>query len=285
MLTFRSRSFRAKLALAAGVAILAWGGSQALRAAAPYDPALFSGLKWRMLGPFRGGRVDAVTGVPGRPNEFYHGRRERRRLEDRGCRPRLGAGVRRAADRLDWRHRGGRLGAKHDLRRQRRVDAPRLHGLRQRDVQVDRCRRDVDAHRPGEHPAHRTRGGRSQEPERRVRRGHRTPLRCSSRSRRLQDDRRRPNVDEVALQERFGRRVRRHHRSDELSGGLRVALEHAAANLVHVPAEQRTRRRDLQVRRRRREVDGAEEWASGRVYRQGRPWRVSEQPAAHLRAD
>src|ERR1051325_6301624 len=26
-----------------------------------------------MLGPFRGGRVDAVSGVPGRPNEFYFG--------------------------------------------------------------------------------------------------------------------------------------------------------------------------------------------------------------------
>jgi photosystem II stability/assembly factor-like uncharacterized protein len=34
---------------------------------------LFSGLRWRMLGPFRGGRVDAVSGVPGRPNEFYFG--------------------------------------------------------------------------------------------------------------------------------------------------------------------------------------------------------------------
>ena len=26
-----------------------------------------------MLGPFRGGRVDAVSGVPGRPNIFYMG--------------------------------------------------------------------------------------------------------------------------------------------------------------------------------------------------------------------
>jgi photosystem II stability/assembly factor-like uncharacterized protein len=43
------------------------------RAAAPYSPALYSGLRWRMLGPFRGGRVDAVSGVPGRPNEFYFG--------------------------------------------------------------------------------------------------------------------------------------------------------------------------------------------------------------------
>jgi photosystem II stability/assembly factor-like uncharacterized protein len=34
---------------------------------------LTSGLRWRMLGPFRGGRVDAATGVPGRPNEFYFG--------------------------------------------------------------------------------------------------------------------------------------------------------------------------------------------------------------------
>ncbi|HET7025385.1 MAG TPA: hypothetical protein VFI39_09300 [Gemmatimonadales bacterium] len=39
----------------------------------PVDPALFSGLDWRMLGPFRGGRTDAVSGVPGRPDEFYFG--------------------------------------------------------------------------------------------------------------------------------------------------------------------------------------------------------------------
>ena len=35
--------------------------------------SLYSGLHWRMLGPFRGGRADAATGVPGRPNEFYFG--------------------------------------------------------------------------------------------------------------------------------------------------------------------------------------------------------------------
>jgi photosystem II stability/assembly factor-like uncharacterized protein len=33
----------------------------------------YSGLRWRLLGPFRGGRVDAVAGVPGRPSEFYFG--------------------------------------------------------------------------------------------------------------------------------------------------------------------------------------------------------------------
>ena len=30
-------------------------------------------LKWGLLGPFRGGRVAAAPGVPGRPNEFYFG--------------------------------------------------------------------------------------------------------------------------------------------------------------------------------------------------------------------
>ncbi|HEY7474830.1 MAG TPA: hypothetical protein VH679_07445 [Vicinamibacterales bacterium] len=40
---------------------------------AGYDPGLYSGLRWRLLGPFRGGRVATVSGVPGRPHEFYFG--------------------------------------------------------------------------------------------------------------------------------------------------------------------------------------------------------------------
>src|SRR5690349_4628957 len=56
----------------AGVAA-AVGAPGLLARQSSIDPGLFSGLRWRMLGPFRGGRVDAVTGVPGRPNEFYFG--------------------------------------------------------------------------------------------------------------------------------------------------------------------------------------------------------------------
>ena len=37
------------------------------------DPSAFSGLQWRMIGPFRGGRVNGVSGVPGQPNTFYFG--------------------------------------------------------------------------------------------------------------------------------------------------------------------------------------------------------------------
>src|SRR5512146_2821137 len=38
-----------------------------------YNQALFSGMRWRGIGPYRGGRVIAVTGVPGQPGVFYHG--------------------------------------------------------------------------------------------------------------------------------------------------------------------------------------------------------------------
>jgi photosystem II stability/assembly factor-like uncharacterized protein len=36
-------------------------------------PQLMSGLKWRLIGPFRGGRVVAVAGVPGDATTFYFG--------------------------------------------------------------------------------------------------------------------------------------------------------------------------------------------------------------------
>ncbi len=39
----------------------------------PQPVELYGDLRWRLLGPFRGGRTDAVSGAPGRPNEFYFG--------------------------------------------------------------------------------------------------------------------------------------------------------------------------------------------------------------------
>ena len=39
--------------------------------AQPFQPELYSGLRWRMIGPFRGGRTVAASGVPGQPNVFY----------------------------------------------------------------------------------------------------------------------------------------------------------------------------------------------------------------------
>jgi photosystem II stability/assembly factor-like uncharacterized protein len=37
------------------------------------DSKTYGGMKWRLIGPFRGGRVIAVTGVPSQPNTFYFG--------------------------------------------------------------------------------------------------------------------------------------------------------------------------------------------------------------------
>ena len=38
-----------------------------------YDQRLYNSIQWRNIGPYRGGRSCAVTGVPGQPNLFYFG--------------------------------------------------------------------------------------------------------------------------------------------------------------------------------------------------------------------
>src|SRR6266571_189463 len=53
---------------------LLFAGALALPASAqPFDPAFFSEMHWRMVGPFRGGRTIAASGVPGEPDHFYFG--------------------------------------------------------------------------------------------------------------------------------------------------------------------------------------------------------------------
>jgi photosystem II stability/assembly factor-like uncharacterized protein len=43
------------------------------RLSAQVDPRVYQQLTWRNIGPFRGGRTKAATGVPGQPNVFYIG--------------------------------------------------------------------------------------------------------------------------------------------------------------------------------------------------------------------
>jgi photosystem II stability/assembly factor-like uncharacterized protein len=38
-----------------------------------YSTSLYDGMKWRLVGPFRGGRAEAVAGVPGDPSTYYFG--------------------------------------------------------------------------------------------------------------------------------------------------------------------------------------------------------------------
>lgn len=41
--------------------------------AVSFDPSLYEGMEWRLVGPYRGGRAGTVTGVPGHPNLYYMG--------------------------------------------------------------------------------------------------------------------------------------------------------------------------------------------------------------------
>ena len=73
---------RARRVLASSLVVAAvLGGSltsaqpagQVTRSAAPIAPALYDSLKWRNVGPNRGGRSLATMGSPGRPLEYYFG--------------------------------------------------------------------------------------------------------------------------------------------------------------------------------------------------------------------
>ena len=65
--------------LIAGLAVCAAVGDRAhdlnvhAQAATTFDPSLFQELRWRHIGPFRGGRTKAAAGVPSQPHVFYIG--------------------------------------------------------------------------------------------------------------------------------------------------------------------------------------------------------------------
>lgn len=65
-----NRRHRLRLSLAAGAIA---GIGLAVMAAAPLRPDLLSGLTWRNVGPFRAGRISAVSGAIGEPGTFYMG--------------------------------------------------------------------------------------------------------------------------------------------------------------------------------------------------------------------
>ncbi len=83
---------------ASGFLAFALAGVPAAPAQATVTPqTLMSKLQWRSVGPYVGGRVIAVAGVPGRDNEFYAGT--------------VGGGVWESTDYgIDWKNISGKLG-------------------------------------------------------------------------------------------------------------------------------------------------------------------------------
>ncbi len=74
MPTFTTPRALARLLAGFAALALAAGTTVTLAARSPrVDPSVYSGLTWRLIGPFRGGRVNAVSGVPGQPTTFYFG--------------------------------------------------------------------------------------------------------------------------------------------------------------------------------------------------------------------
>src|SRR6185437_5663338 len=63
--------------LMVGLSLASWAfaADAAAGAAGPaaVDPSFYQALHWRLIGPFRGGRVLAVTGIPGDDRHFYFG--------------------------------------------------------------------------------------------------------------------------------------------------------------------------------------------------------------------
>src|SRR5262249_4390075 len=55
------------------VGLLALAASTGPAIAESFDLQTYQGMRWRMIGPFRGGRTVAATGVPGQPSLFYVG--------------------------------------------------------------------------------------------------------------------------------------------------------------------------------------------------------------------
>jgi photosystem II stability/assembly factor-like uncharacterized protein len=60
---------RLRIAVVLAIACISAGVARSQQ----FDPSLYAGMKWRLIGPFRGGRVLAVAGIAGQPNVYYFG--------------------------------------------------------------------------------------------------------------------------------------------------------------------------------------------------------------------
>ena len=131
----------------AGVLLCVLGAAGA--AAQTLKDETLKGMKWRLIGPFRGGRVLAVTGVSNQPNIYYFGA--------------VAGGVWKTTDGgLTWKPIFDKqpissigsdgccsFRSKYYLCGNGRSLHPRRYFLRQWRLQIGRRGQDLDAHRPG----------------------------------------------------------------------------------------------------------------------------------------
>ena len=170
--------------------------------AQPLDATLFAPLKWRCIGPFRGGRTVGATGVPGKPNLFYIGVNNGgvwKRPTPGGCGRRYST-ISRPVRSAAWRS----LPSNPDV-----IYVGSGEGLQRPDLSTgDGVYVSRDAGktwtntglRDGQQISARRRGSEGREPG--VRRSARPPIRRQRRARRLPHNQRGQNVAESTVQGR-----------------------------------------------------------------------------------
>jgi hypothetical protein len=71
MMLIKSKLIALPTCLLVLLTLLAWPALASARESV--DTALLKGLEWRLVGPYRGGRVTTVAGVPDNPMLYYMG--------------------------------------------------------------------------------------------------------------------------------------------------------------------------------------------------------------------
>jgi len=199
-----------------------------------FDPKLFQELRWRLIGPPRGGRVLAVTGVRGQPELFFFGS--------------VGGGVWETNDAgRTWNpifdsqaiaSIGAIAVAPSDANviyvGSGEADMRSSISLRQWDVQVHRRRQDVETHRAGGFAAnradHRGPAGREQG----FRGGAGSRLRAERGARRFPFERWRKELAKDSVSRRKHGSHRFGFRARQSESDLRVAMADAKAAVEHL---------------------------------------------------
>jgi photosystem II stability/assembly factor-like uncharacterized protein len=71
--SFFSRCCRSQILLLFSTALMLAAACAPIASAQEMSPDRYSGVRWRLIGPHRAGRVTAVAGIAGRPNDYYFG--------------------------------------------------------------------------------------------------------------------------------------------------------------------------------------------------------------------
>ena len=241
-------------------------------------------MKYRMIGPHRGGRVTAVTGVPSQPYTFYMGS--------------TGGGVWKTTDAgHSWANisdgyfavasmgasRGLALESRCRLRRHRLVENPQQCLHRPRHLQIHRRRQDVDLHRACATPA-KSPPSASTPPIPTWSTSPRSAIPSSPNTDRgvFRTQRWRQDLEEGPL--RFRRRGRGRSRTAARQPQRRLRLHVARPAQALDHHQRRARRRHLQEHRWRRHLEQARRRPAQRSVRPQQRRHLGVQAESHLRA-